>query len=58
LNVPFDDHVGPGLQFDGALFGQDPPRSLEKTKSEKYTRVPGDNTAHPPVIKCTPPCEP
>ena len=28
-DAPFGDHVGPGVQFDGALIGHCPPRSLE-----------------------------
>ena len=33
--TPFGDHLAPGVQF-GALVGQDPPRSLEKTMGERY----------------------
>jgi len=60
-NIPFGDHVGPGIQFDGALFGQDPPRSLEGAKDEKNRRVCDDEATaatHPPMIRCTPPCGP
>jgi hypothetical protein len=30
-DVPFEDHVGPSVQFDGAFIGHVPARSLEAT---------------------------
>jgi hypothetical protein len=40
-DAPFGDHVGPGVQFDGAFRGQVPPRSLEtsRVRSAEIQRV-------------------
>jgi hypothetical protein len=55
-DAPFGDHLGPGVQFDGAFFGQEPNISLEAAKSEKYPSARGYEAAHPPMIPCTAPC--
>ena len=31
-DAPFGDHLGPGVQFDGAFSGQEPNISLEAAK--------------------------
>jgi hypothetical protein len=56
-DAPFGGHVGPGVQFDGALFGHDPTISLEAAKGKKYELY-SDETAHPAMIACTPLCGP
>lgn len=58
MNVPFGDHVNPGVQFDGALFGHDPKRSLEVAKSEKRRSVYCDEVAYAPTVVCTAACGP
>jgi hypothetical protein len=40
-DVPFGDHLGPGVQFDGAFVGQAPNISLETAKCRKYQRICG-----------------
>lgn len=49
-DAPFGDHLGPGVQFDGAFVGQAPNISLEAAKCEKYQSVRGCEAAHPPMI--------
>lgn len=36
MDAPFGDHVGPGVQFDGAPLGHAPRRSLKAAKGKKY----------------------
>jgi hypothetical protein len=49
-DAPFGDHLGPGVQFDGAFVGQAPNKSLEAVMCEKYQSVRGYRAAHPPTI--------
>ena len=39
-DAPFGDHLGPGVQFEGAFDGQAPNISLETVMCEKYQSVP------------------
>lgn len=55
-NAPFGDHLGPGVQLDGAFVGQAPNISLEAMKCIKYETIRGYEAAHPPMIPCTAPC--
>jgi hypothetical protein len=55
-DAPFGDHLGPGVQFDGAFVGQALNKSLEAAKCEKYQSVSGYEAAHPPTIPCIAPC--
>jgi hypothetical protein len=49
-DAPFGDHLGPGVQFDGAFVGQAPNISLEAPKCERHRSVRGYEAAHPPMI--------
>jgi hypothetical protein len=57
-DAPFDDHLGPPLQFDGAFFGQNPDISLDATKGESIEASAAKKATYPPMIMCTPPCGP
>ena len=52
-DTPFDDHLGPPVQFNGAFFGQNPDISLDDAKGEKkyqgVRRDKGNSPAHDDV---------
>ena len=50
VDAPFGDHLGPGVQFDGAFVGQAPNISLEAVMCERYQNARGYGAAHPPTI--------
>ena len=38
-DAPFDDHLGPMVQFNGAFFGQNPDISLDNAKNERSIKA-------------------
>lgn len=57
-DAPFDDHLGPPLQFNGAFFGQNPDISLDAGKGKIIEAYAAKKVTYPPMIMCTPPCGP
>jgi hypothetical protein len=57
-DAPFDDHLGPPLQFNGAFFGQNPDISLDAAKGKSIEAYAAKKVTYPPMIMCTAPCGP